>query len=67
MRWQKASKGYILKREYEAAFKRLLECACIFSSGQPQHELRKGLHTKKKTASEEANQNIALLAYSLTT
>jgi hypothetical protein len=31
MRWLKAAKGYILKRNVWAAFKRLLGCACIFS------------------------------------
>jgi hypothetical protein len=31
MRWLKAAKGYIFKRNVWAAFKRLLGCACIFS------------------------------------
>jgi hypothetical protein len=31
MRWLKAAKGYILKRNVWAAFKRLLGCACILS------------------------------------
>jgi hypothetical protein len=50
MRWLRASKGYILKREYEGGLKRLLECACIFSS------------PKRITASQEATKHIVPLA-----
>jgi hypothetical protein len=52
MGWLNASKGYILKREYEVALKRLLECTCIFSEG---------LHPQSRTEKEAPKENNGIL------
>ena len=67
MGWLRACKDYSLKREYEVALKRLLECTCIFSEGlHPQSRPEKEAPKENNVILGGLNSSVGLLIINLT-